>query len=78
MGRPAFHQCHSNVFLLFSEENEKPADLTQRVVFKSKRNQNTDKVEKAQGCDSKEKSKKRPEPAKNKLSFQDDEDEDDE
>lgn len=77
--KPGFHQCHSDVLFLFpfSEENEKPADLSQRVIFKSKR---TDKVEEGQGCDSKEKSKKRPQPAKNKLSFQDaeDENEDDE
>lgn len=65
-------------FYLFivSEENEKPADLNQRVIFKSKRSQDTEKSD--ESCDSKAKSKKRPEPTKSKLSFQDEDDDDDE
>lgn len=73
---PAVIHCNFFVYFWFSEENEKPADLNQRVIFKSKRSQNTEKPEEGEKSDSKEKSKKRPDPAKSKLSFQDDEDED--
>lgn len=67
----------SFIFIFFLEENEKPADLQQRVIFKSKRSQNTDHSDEGKETDLKEKSKKRPEPVKNKLSFQDDEDDED-
>lgn len=78
--RAVFVPCNLTFPFLIPEENETPADLSQRVVFKSKRIQKPDKPEEEQEGTSKKdkKSKKRPEPAKNKLSFQDDEDEDDE
>lgn len=69
-------------FYDFSEEAEKPADLTQKIVFKVKRKEKTAKpAEKDQHEISPEhsrksgKSKKKKEPAKNLLSFEDDDDE---
>lgn len=67
----------------FSEEAEKPADLSQKIVFKVKRKDKTAKpAEKDQQEISPErsrksgKSKKKKEPAKNLLSFEDEEDDD--
>lgn len=63
------------LFFDFPEENGTPADLSQRVVFKSKRSQKAEKLEEGSSQEKPKKSK-RPEPAKSKLSFQDDEEED--
>lgn len=60
-------------FLIIIEENQKKADLTERVIFKakSKVTENSDKPEKS----SSKKDKKASKALKSKLSFVDDEDE---
>ncbi|XP_062550215.1 uncharacterized protein KIAA1143 homolog [Armigeres subalbatus] len=59
------------------EEDEKPADLNQKIVFKSRKPKTGGSVDDIQVLDRKAKKKKEKE-AKNKLSFGDDEDEQDE
>lgn len=70
-------------FYDFPEEAEKKADLTQKIVFKAKRKDKSEKpAEKDQRETSPEhsrksgKSKKKKEPAKNLLSFEDEADDD--
>ncbi|EAT32414.1 AAEL015425-PA [Aedes aegypti] len=56
------------------EEDEKPADLNQKIVFKSKKPKTGSSVDDVQVLDRKAKKKKQKE-AQNKLSFGDDEEE---
>lgn len=63
----------TSVFPL-SEEDEKPADLNQKIVFKSKKSKTGGSVDDAQVLDRKAKKKKQKE-AQSKLSFGDDDEE---
>lgn len=62
---------------IFAEESEKPADLNQPIVFKSKKSENRTTSSIEPNVD-KEKKRSRPEVNKSKLSFPDEEDEEDE
>lgn len=70
--------CSDLWLFCFTEENEKPADLSQRIVFKSR---NSDRqVATASDSKSETKDKKRssrPDISKSKLSFQVEDDEED-
>lgn len=70
--------CFDDFVFCFTEENEKPADLSQRIVFKSK---NSDKQEATTSESKSEKKDKkrssRPDISKSKLSFQVEDEEDD-
>lgn len=61
-------------FFDFTEEEEKPADLDQKIVFKVRKKKDKDDKDKAEKSKSKEKSDKKStkeKPAKNLLSFED-------
>lgn len=65
--------------LHFAEENEKRADLSQRVVFKSKKSEKQSGSQETKPDKKDKKRKDRPEATKSKLSFQyDDEEEEQE
>lgn len=70
---------------IFTEENEKRADLSQRIVFKSKKSEQStastaaDTVTETKSNKKDKKRPSKPEASKSKLSFQiEDEEEDDE
>lgn len=58
----------------FIETNEKPADLSQRIVFKSKK---PEKQSSSDGETKKDKKQQKPETSQSKLSFQVDDEEED-
>lgn len=59
----------------YIEENEKPADLSQRIVFKSKKGaSSSDKDTQPSDKDTQKLTKNQPKVNKSKLSFQDEDD----